>query len=59
MISDGFLPWSLESASKVSIPRFVFDGVIFNVDPSFPDTKLTMKDFEPEFVHSEPGEQFQ
>ncbi|KAI3997817.1 hypothetical protein MKX01_007704 [Papaver californicum] len=27
IISDGFLPWSLESASRLCIPRLVFDGV--------------------------------
>lgn len=27
VISDGFLPWSLESASRLCIPRLVFDGV--------------------------------
>ncbi|KAI3846202.1 hypothetical protein MKW92_032121 [Papaver armeniacum] len=27
VISDGFLPWSLESASKLCVPRLVFDGV--------------------------------
>lgn len=27
MISDGFLPWSLEYASKLWVPRLVFDGV--------------------------------
>ncbi|MCL7027109.1 hypothetical protein MKW94_025229 [Papaver nudicaule] len=32
------------------------DDEVFNVVPDFPNMKLTMNDFEPEFAHPEPGE---
>ncbi|RZC53849.1 hypothetical protein C5167_012707 [Papaver somniferum] len=59
IISDGFFPWTLQSATKLGIPRLVFYGSVShgpNSDdepfalPDFPWIKLTRNDFESAFT---------